>query len=340
MVHLNFIQALSAKVRNQFASLRAPRVTLIISTYNRAKSLNLALSALRQQAYPKFELVVVNGPSTDDTDVLLQLQARHIKLAVCPEANLAQSRNIGVDNAAGDIIAFLDDDAIPSSGWLGTLVGAYRDPTVMAVGGVTTHANGVIWGLMTCSRFGEVTHVSKPPASRYLGKGADPFLYLSGCNMSFRRMALVSVGGFNEYLTYGYEDVEICRRLVDAGHLIAFSEDACVHHCPQANAVRDINDLTTDPYFPMRARAVFALQDETNKTRIDEIIARLRQASDFRDYAEDCFRQSFLSADQRETFLRRLEQGVTEGIQLGLKQRPIRRFAPRSTNSFRRFPVV
>ena len=92
---------------------------------------------------------------------------------------------------------------------------------------------------MTCSRRGDVTHNSQPPASRYLGEGADPFLYVSGSNMSFRRGALVSVGGFNEYLTYGYDDVEVCRLFVDAGYFIQFLEDAYVHHCPQANSVRD-----------------------------------------------------------------------------------------------------
>ena len=339
MINLNFVAALSANARNQFANLRAARMTIIICTYNRAKSLELALTALRRQTYPKFEVVVVNGPSTDDTDVVLQRQAHRIKVALCPEPNLARSRNIGIDNAAGEIIAFLDDDAIPTSVWLERLAGAYRDPAVMAAGGAIAHENGVNWGIMTCSRCGEVTHSSQPPASHHLGRGVDPFLYISGSNMSFRRGALIDVGGFNEYLTYGYDDVEICRQFVDAGHVIAFLEDAYVHHCPQANAVRDTNGVTMDPYAPMRARAVFALQDESNKPRLEEVIARLRQASDFRNYVEDCFRQNFLCADQRESFLRRLEQGVTDGIQLGLKQRPVRRFALRSTNPFRRFPI-
>lgn len=155
--------------------------------------------------------------------------------------------------------------------------------------------------------------------------------------MSFRRTALISVGGFNEDLSYGYDDVEICRRIVDAGHRIAFLEDAVVHHYPEANAVRDINGLTTDPYAPMRARAVFALQDELNKTRLDEVITRLRHASDFRNYAEDCFRLNFLSAEQRDAFLRQLEQGVIDGLAIGLQQRPVRRFTARPKNPFRRF---
>ena len=80
-------------------------------------------------------------------------------------------------------------------------------------------------------------------------------------------------------------------------------------------------------------------KNQSNKTKLEEVIAGLRQASDLRNYAADCFRQNFLSADQRDSFLRRLEQGVTDGIQLGLKQRPVRRFALRSTNPFRRFPI-
>ncbi|MGA7457576.1 MAG: glycosyltransferase, partial [Methyloceanibacter sp.] len=72
----------------------SPRVTVIISTCNRAKSLERALEALRHQAYPRFEVVGVNGPSTDDTDALLKRNGRDIKAAVCPEPNLGMESEL------------------------------------------------------------------------------------------------------------------------------------------------------------------------------------------------------------------------------------------------------
>ena len=316
-------------------------MTVIISTCNRAKSLERALEALRHQAYPRFEVVVVNGPSTDDTDALLKRNGRDIKAAVCPEANLGRSRNIGVDIAAGEIIAFVDDDAVPPSGWLERLVCAYRDPLVMAAGGYVIHQNGFTWGITTCSRSGDVVHNADPPASRYLGKGADPFLFLPGCNMSFRRTAIIRAGGFNEDLAYGFDDVEICRRIVDAGHQIAFLADVSVDHYPEANAVRDKNGVTRDPYLAMRARAIFGLQDESNKANFDDVVSRLRCAADLRTQAEEYFTRAVLTAEERDVFVRRVEEGARDGVRIGLQgQRPIRSFALRSTRSFLRFLTV
>jgi glycosyltransferase involved in cell wall biosynthesis len=196
------VRGLVDLVATRFRASSSPRVTVVINTYNRAKSLERTLEGLRNQTYPKFEVIVVNGPSTDNTDVLLERTARDIKVAACPEANIGLSRNIGVDIAAGKIIAFVDDDAVPSNDWLEKLVTAYRVPLVMAAGGYVKHDDGLLWGPCACSRFGDPLIAADPPASRYLGKKANPFLYLAGCNMSFRRTALMEAGGFNENLTY------------------------------------------------------------------------------------------------------------------------------------------
>ena len=56
-------------------------------------------------------------------------------LATSSEAHVARSRNVGVKVAAGDILAFIDDDAVPEPDWLEQLAGAYEDPRVSAAGG-------------------------------------------------------------------------------------------------------------------------------------------------------------------------------------------------------------
>src|SRR3977135_1625831 len=109
--------------------------SVVINTYNRAQLLRNAITSLLCLRHPLYEIVVVNGPSNDDTDVVLNEFEHHIKIRDCPEANLAKSRNIGIAASAGDIVAFIDDDATAEPNWLCELEPAYADPNVCAAGG-------------------------------------------------------------------------------------------------------------------------------------------------------------------------------------------------------------
>src|SRR5688500_11135729 len=111
------------------------RVSVVINTYNRAQSLAVTLASFSQLEYPGFEVIVVNGPSDDGTDALLEQYSGQIKVGSCTHANLSESRNIGLALAAGDIVAFIDDDAYPDPAWLDRLVEGYDSDEVAAVGG-------------------------------------------------------------------------------------------------------------------------------------------------------------------------------------------------------------
>ena len=111
------------------------RMSVVINTYNRIETLPSTLDALRKQTYSEFEVVVVNGPSDDGTAAFLDRHSGQIKLAACAERNIGRSRNIGVDMAAGEIVAFIDDDAVPSEHWIEKLVAAYGNPLTAAAGG-------------------------------------------------------------------------------------------------------------------------------------------------------------------------------------------------------------
>ena len=88
------------------------RVSVVINTYNRGPSLRHTLHALRYQTHDAFEVIAVNGPSTDDTLAVLA-EFPDVRVAHCPEVHLCKSRNVGVAEAAGDLVAFIDDDALP-----------------------------------------------------------------------------------------------------------------------------------------------------------------------------------------------------------------------------------
>jgi cellulose synthase/poly-beta-1,6-N-acetylglucosamine synthase-like glycosyltransferase len=300
-------------------------ITVVINTLNRRDHLKRTLIALRQQTYPAFEVVVVDGPSTDGTAEMLTAFADRARLATCTEASLGLSRNIGVKLAAGDIVAFTDDDAVPRADWLELLAAPFSDERVAAVGGPVFDVplNRVEWRLCTCTRLGVPDTNSTGGIDRYLGPGSDPFAYLAGCNMSFRRSCLREIGGFNSLLSVNYDDVEVCCRLIDRGHRLAYVNDALVRHERAPNAVRDAQQTIRDPYPILYSRAVFSLQCEYSSHDFEGIADSIRAAvRDWHDAAAHRLAANELTHEEYRTFVDRASGGAEAGITAGTGARP------------------
>ncbi len=271
---------------------------------------------------------MVNGPSSDGTAELLSEYP--VRVGTCSEAYITRSRNVGVRMAAGDIFAFLDDDAVPEPDWLEQLAGTYEDPTVAAAGGPVFDLplGGIEWAICTCTREGAVNTRSEPPAERYLGRGADPFLYLAGCNMSFRRSALRRVGLFNPDLPACYEDVEVCMRLVDAGARIAWVKTALVRHERARSWVRDGDRTITDPYPLMLSAAVFI--EQSSPTSAPKMLA---------DWLAgwQSGPAELVPEERRAWFRERVEQGIADGVRAGQRPRQRVRLGRRRRGDFKRY---
>ncbi|CAN5595843.1 hypothetical protein BH10ACT2_BH10ACT2_00460 [soil metagenome] len=301
-------------------------VSVVINTLNRCESLERTLVALREQTFQRFEVVVVNGPSTDQTAEMLQQFADDVRIVDCADAVLGISRNMGVAASAGDIVAFIDDDAIPARDWIEQLVGAYADDSVSAVGGPVFDVplNTVDWEICTCTRLGLPNTQTPPPIRRYAGVGSDPFPYLAGCNMSFRRKDLQQVGGFNPLLSYGYDDVDICCRLNDAGHRIEYAQNALVRHYRAASAVRDERQLIRDPYPLIRSRVIFAMQCEYSSATKHEIVQVVPEwESEWIAYSLSHLAAGDFTAIQSQQFAVRARQGIIDGLELGARPREL-----------------
>ncbi|MFA7397156.1 MAG: glycosyltransferase family 2 protein [Candidatus Bathyarchaeia archaeon] len=112
-------------------------VTVVIPTYKRAGILSYLLAAFEQQTYRNFDLVVVVKPSGDETEDLLRKGSEKMKITTVRQTSgfIVDAYFLGVKYSTGDIVAFLDDDAIPAPDWLEETVKLFKTKQITGVTG-------------------------------------------------------------------------------------------------------------------------------------------------------------------------------------------------------------
>jgi GT2 family glycosyltransferase len=320
------------------------RVSVVINTCDRGPSLRQTLRALRHQTCTTFEVIVVNGPSADDTDAVLAEFAGAVRVARCPDRHLARSRNVGIALASGEVVAFIDDDAIPEPDWLDALLAAYDAERVGAAGGIVYDHTGLRlqYRYAVCDRTGRPDFNAEPPFDAYNLPGAEPFVYLQGTNCSFRRHCLVEVGGFDEEIEYYLDEVEVCLRLIDRGYRVRPLSGAAVHHKYLPSHLRTGARVVLNPYPLVKNRCYFALQCGL-RTRPLRQVQRLLHGYAHALRAECAAHAAAgrMDAAQRRFFLEQVERGLRDGTERGLgRPRARRALPPPDPARFLPFPVL
>lgn len=294
--------------------------SIVISTFNRADSLERALASLAYLRHPAFEVIVVNGPSTDHTADVLARYSDKIKIATCPEVNLSMSRNIGIAAARGDIVAFVDDDAVPEPDWLDQLETGYTDDRVAGVGGFIRDHTGVTHQckVTVCDRFGDAQSFETiEDAYRAMRETAGRFLSPTGTNSSFLRRHLLAIGGFDEAFAYFLDETDVNLRLTDAGYEIRYVPAAEVHHKYAASHLRRTDWVPNHIYPSARSKAYFCCRYAVQGDSLHAVFERLGA------YAAMLKRDSlyYLNARaiDREHF-ERLTREIDAGIRAGIHQ--------------------
>jgi glycogen synthase len=239
----------------------APRLSIVICTDGRAAALANTLRCLQYLDGPGFEVCVVRGPTEDGTEEVVAGWEGQIKLGRNPERNLSASRNIGIAMAAGDIVAFVDDDGLPEPAWLQQILGAFEDPQVAGAGGIVMDHTGVSiqYRYASADRLGNADWQRATPASDYNFPFSFNFPYVQGTNSAFRRDALLSVGGFDEEFEFYLDETDLCCRLVDEGWLIRQLPNAVVHHKFLPSAIRTSDRVTRALYPVLKNKLYFSL---------------------------------------------------------------------------------
>jgi GT2 family glycosyltransferase len=204
-------------------------ISVAVSTYNRRKLLPRLIDALERQTVPSdlFEVVITNDASTDGSRELLDELAASSSLNMRvihngTNAGPANGRNAAWRAGSGTIVAFTDDDCVPSAGWLQAGLEAMRSGTDIVVG-----------------------QTSPAPDQRHL---LGPFSrtmwttderYYATCNIFYNRTDLEAVGGFDDGFPYpGGEDTDLAYRVRKLGRRPAFCPQALVHHDVRPSSFR------------------------------------------------------------------------------------------------------
>ncbi|MWD27932.1 glycosyltransferase [Aquicoccus sp. SCR17] len=225
------------------------RVSVIVVSRGRPRALRLCLTGIAQLHHPAFEIVVVADPAgiAAARDWAVR---RPVKLVPFDEPNISAARNRGLAVAAGEIAAFIDDDAVPLPMWLHHLCAPFDDPSVAAAGGRVRGRNGISlqWGPRSVDHRG-VAH--DLPLN-----GTDPVILhpepgraikTEGTNMALRRDVVAGMGGFDPAYRFYLDETDLNLRLARAGHATALVPLAEVHHgyleSPRRSARRVPRDL-------------------------------------------------------------------------------------------------
>ncbi|MBI4262882.1 MAG: glycosyltransferase [Acidobacteria bacterium] len=206
--------------------VRWPKVSVIVCARDAEDTIDDCLTSLAALTYPNVELLVINDGSRDATSAIAR---RHpsVRVIDVPPGGLSAARNMGLAEASGEIVAYTDADVRVDPDWLTYLVPPLLDQDVVGVGGPNVVPADDPWLAQCVARApGGPTHVLLDD------RIAE---HVPGCNMAFRRDALLAIGGFNPVYVRAGDDVDVCWRLQAAGHRIGFAGAALVWHHHRAS---------------------------------------------------------------------------------------------------------
>jgi glycosyltransferase involved in cell wall biosynthesis len=203
-----------------------PIVSVIVPIYNAESTLAACINSLLGLDYPKenLELILVNNASTDRTADVLNRYSREIEILYEEKKGPAVTRNKGLLNARGYVVAFTDSDCVVDKDWLRQIVIPLQDDSIGIVG-------GKILAKRPCNKieeFGEKIH----DHNRSINEFKPP--YVITMNWASRLCVLKEVGLFNESFKRG-EDVDLSYRILQAGYKFVYKPEAIVYHRNEKN---------------------------------------------------------------------------------------------------------
>lgn len=212
------------------------KITVIVPTYKRPDFVARTITSLGEQTLPPTQIIVADNAPTDETKAVvseMRSTVRHLRYIAEPQLGVSFARNRAAEEATGELVAFIDDDAVASPRWLQALVeGAQASPGAVAVAGpidLRWSSASPAWVHGLESWYGDFNLGDERTQVEYP-------LYPFASNLAFRREAFLSVGGFPVELgprgerRISNEEDGLFRRVAERGWTVMYEPLALAYH--------------------------------------------------------------------------------------------------------------
>ncbi len=205
-----------------------PRVSIVIACPNDSWMLRQCLAAITGQSYANYEVLVLPDAAFPAADAASL--GEKVRVISTGKIRPAEKRNLGIREAKGEIVAFIDDDAYPDAHWLEAAIKYFGDEAIGAVGGPGVTPPGDSYLAKIGGRVYDNWLLSGNYRYRYQAGGVrrDVDDYPS-CNLFVRTDLLRQIGGYRTDFWPG-EDTLLCKDIVDGGKRIVYDPWVIVYH--------------------------------------------------------------------------------------------------------------
>lgn len=188
-----------------------PKTSVVIPTLNEEKYIAKSLVSFKKQTYKNFEIIVVDGGSTDNTlSIAKKFGAKVVRLT---NSNICQARQEGLEKATGEIVVGADADNTYPQDHLERIVNNFdKYPDAIAVVGGGVFEKKPLWGHYGWKFQYWIINI--------IYKLTGFVLYAPAFNISYLRKRMLQIGGYKTYLDYGGDELDILERLRKAGRII------------------------------------------------------------------------------------------------------------------------
>jgi glycosyltransferase involved in cell wall biosynthesis len=196
-------------------------ISIVIPAHNAGQTLGACLDALAAQNSPHpLEVIVVNDGSTDGTEEVAR--AKGAKVLSQPHSNPAVARNLGAQEARGDILLFLDADCAPLEDWVERMIAPLRNEHIAGVkGAYLTQQKGLLPRFVQAEFEGKYDRMKK---EEYID-------FIDTYSAGYRRVVFLDLGGFDpSFPACSAEDAEFSFRVSERGYKMVFAPEARVYH--------------------------------------------------------------------------------------------------------------
>jgi len=213
--------------------LHPPLISIIVPAYNRAEEIEEFLSSFEAQSSKNFEVIVVDDGSTDTTKQVAEKHATNLDLRYFFQKNKGPgaARNLGMENAKGEIFVFIDSDCAVPIDYIENLTRHLDNENFGAFGGPDT-CHESFSPFLKAINYSMTSFIGTGGTRGSKGKQLAKY-YPRSFNMGIKKEVFDTIGGMNS-LRHG-QDMEFSNRIYNAGFKVTYFDDVKVYHKRRTN---------------------------------------------------------------------------------------------------------